>query len=136
MRGPVICGIEDAGDEHVAVAARGLAKQYDLRLLFVHVRDGSDGQEHAAALLRTTGDDDLAVEEGHAADRLVELARDEEASFLVVGNHGPRSSLLGSVSADVARRAPCPVLVVPPSAQAPPSMAASGSGLRGGIVRL
>jgi hypothetical protein len=32
---------------------------------------------------------------------------------LVVGSHGPRSSLLGSISAEVSRRAPCPVVVVP-----------------------
>ena len=36
--------------------------------------------------------------------------------MIVVGSHGPRSSLLGSVSADVSRRAPCPVVVVPPGA--------------------
>jgi hypothetical protein len=37
--------------------------------------------------------------------------------MIVVGSHGPRSSLLGSVSADLTRRAPCPVVVVPPGAQ-------------------
>jgi universal stress protein family protein len=38
--------------------------------------------------------------------------------MIVVGSAGPRSSLLGSVSADVSRRAPCPVVVVPPGADA------------------
>jgi hypothetical protein len=37
--------------------------------------------------------------------------------MIVVGSHGPRSSLLGSISADVSRRAPCPVVVVPPGAE-------------------
>jgi hypothetical protein len=33
--------------------------------------------------------------------------------MIVVGSTGPRSSLLGSISAEVSRRAPCPVVVVP-----------------------
>jgi hypothetical protein len=36
--------------------------------------------------------------------------------LIVLGSTGPRSSLLGSVSAEVSRRAPCPVVVVPPGA--------------------
>ena len=43
-------------------------------------------------------------------------AEDERASLIVLGSHGPRSSILGSVSAEVSRRAPCPVVVVPPGA--------------------
>jgi hypothetical protein len=38
--------------------------------------------------------------------------------MIVVGSTGPRSSLLGSISADVSRRAPCPVVVVPPGGDA------------------
>jgi hypothetical protein len=56
------------------------------------------------------------VEAGHPADRLAAVAADREASLIVVGSNGPRSSLLGSVSAEIARRAPCPVVVVPPGA--------------------
>ena len=56
------------------------------------------------------------VEVGHPADRLVAVAEKEAASLIVVGSTGPRSSLLGSISADVSRRAPCPVLVVAPGA--------------------
>jgi hypothetical protein len=41
------------------------------------------------------------------------------AALIVVGSAGPRSSLLGSVSADVSRRAPCPVVVVAPGAEGP-----------------
>jgi hypothetical protein len=46
----------------------------------------------------------------------VAVAEEEAASLVVVGSTGPRSSLLGSISADVSRRAPCPVVVVPPGA--------------------
>ena len=44
------------------------------------------------------------------------LAEKEAASLIVVGSTGPRSSLLGSISADVSRRASCPVVVVAPGA--------------------
>jgi hypothetical protein len=78
------------------------------------------------------------VDVGHPADRLVVAASEERASLIVVGSTGPRSSLLGSISADVSRRAPCPVVVVPPGADA----LAGGDGTAdddrdyaGGIVR-
>jgi nucleotide-binding universal stress UspA family protein len=118
VNGPVICGVEDAADEEdVAGVARELAGRFGLPLLFVHVLRavGGDGNAREAT---APEDGELTTEIGHPADRLVELAREKEASFLVVGNHGPRSSLLGSISADVARRAPCPVVVVPPTAEA------------------
>jgi len=121
VNGPVICGIEDANEYGVAAVGRKLAERYEVPLFFVHVLRGADGHEDAARLLREAtvpGSGELAIENGHPADRLVELARDREASFVVVGNHGPRSSLLGSISADVSRRASCPVVVVPPTAEA------------------
>lgn len=120
MDGPVVCGIENANGGRVARVARDLAERYDLPLLYVHVIDGAGDAEETARLLGDAvapGAGELAVESGHhPADRLVEVATERDASFLVVGNHGPHSSLLGSVSADVSRRAPCPVVVVPPRA--------------------
>ena len=59
------------------------------------------------------------VDVGHPADRLVAAAEEENAALIVVGSTGPRSSLLGSISADVSRRAPCPVVVVAPGADRP-----------------
>lgn len=140
MNGPVICGIEDANDDGVAGVARELAERHELPLFFVHVLRDGDGYEAAARLLREAtapGSGELAIESGHPADRLVELAHDRAASFLVVGNHGPRSSLLGSISADVSRRASCPVVVVPPTADAAAQtqVAISDPDVRGGIVR-
>jgi hypothetical protein len=78
---------------------------------------------------------ELAIEHGHPADRLVALAKERQASFLVLGNHGPRSSLLGSISADVSRRATCPVVVVPTTAGAAPPQTASEPDVEGDIVR-
>lgn len=123
---PVICGVDawdsESGSAGTVHLARDLARQFQRPLLFVTVIDANSDEKNragAGALLRhvteTSHDIDTSwtVEEGHPADRLVALAREREASFLVVGNHGPRLSLLGSVSADVSRRAPCPVVVVP-----------------------
>jgi len=121
VKGPVICGIEDANDDGVAAVALDLADRYDLQLLFVHVGSDEDGRGDVAQLVREqteAGRADLVIEGGHPADRLIELARDRQAAFLVVGNRGPRSSLLGSISAEVSRRAPAPVLVVPRTASA------------------
>lgn len=120
MTGPVICGIEDSSGAAGAIhLARELADVYGLPLLYVHVVDGSGGVERASETLRDCGasGSGLVLERGHPADRLVDLAVERGASFLVLGNHGPRSSLLGSISADVSRRAPCPVIVVPPTAR-------------------
>ena len=79
------------------------------------------------------------VDEGHPAERLIAAAAAEEASLIVVGSTGPRSSLLGSISAEVSKRAPCPVVVVPPGADLTAAgqdeTARSDSPLSGGTVR-
>src|SRR4051812_44646939 len=91
-----------------------------------------------------------AVEPGHPADRLAAVAKRREAAMIVVGSTGPRSSLLGSISADVSRRAPGPVAVAPPGGEAKANALAKGRrtghynplhnggedlGFAGGIVR-
>ena len=52
------------------------------------------------------------IEEGNAADVLVQLASECGANLLVIGNKGMRRRVLGSVPNTVAHRAPCSVLVV------------------------
>jgi nucleotide-binding universal stress UspA family protein len=52
------------------------------------------------------------VDEGDAADVLVELASECGADLLVIGNKGMRRRVLGSVPNTVAHKAPCSVLVV------------------------
>ena len=139
MKGPVICGIEDATDAGVADVARELADRYEVPLLYVHVLDDAGEIEQAARMLRNAapGFGEVVIEKGHhPADRLVNVAKQRGASFLVVGNHGPRSSLLGSISADLSRRAPCPVIVVSRAAEPPASDVGSDEpGVDGGIVR-
>jgi nucleotide-binding universal stress UspA family protein len=52
------------------------------------------------------------VEEGDAADVLVQLASECGADLLVIGNKGMRRRVLGSVPQTVAQNAPCSILVV------------------------
>jgi nucleotide-binding universal stress UspA family protein len=132
MMNPVICGVDGwdstSGSAPAVHLARRLAEQLDEPIVFVTVVDAGAGEparEAAAELLRhmvetSSVEAFWTVEEGHPADRLVHLARERDASFVVVGNHGPRSSLLGSISAEVSRRAPCPVVVVPQGSERAP----------------
>ena len=140
VKGPVICGIDDSNSAAGAIAvARELAQRYGLPLIYAHVLDGKGGGDAPKRRLHEVAaraPADVAIDNGHPADRLVAFARERRASFLVVGNHGPGSSLLGSISADVSRRASCPVVVVPPTAEvAKPQEMAAEPDVQGGIVR-
>ena len=52
------------------------------------------------------------VDEGDAAEVLVQLANECEADLLVIGNKGMRRRVLGSVPNTITHKAPCSVLVV------------------------
>ena len=131
MAGSIIGGVDDSESaKGAARTARALSARLRLRLIFVRVvEDRSASEEIGAIVARlrdlvdgTTEVDCSAgwiIDVGHPADRLVAAAEDENATFIVVGSTGPRSSLLGSISADVSRRAPCPVVVVAPGADRP-----------------
>jgi nucleotide-binding universal stress UspA family protein len=126
---PIICGVDDSESaKGAACVARALSAQLGLDLVFVRVVEPDAPEAEVSALAerleRLSGgvsDADCGaawvVDAGHPADGLVTAARRAGASMIVVGSTGPRSSLLGSVSADISRRAPCPVVVVPPGAE-------------------
>ena len=128
MASSIICGVDDSKSaKGAARVARELSARLGLRLVFVRVVEpgADDGRIGAvAARLHHLADGATEVDSGanwlvdvgHPADRLVAVAEEHEAALLVVGSTGPRSSLLGSISADVSRRAPCPVVVVAPGA--------------------
>jgi nucleotide-binding universal stress UspA family protein len=128
MAGSIVCGIDgSASAKRAARVARELSAKLGQRLVFVRVVEARSPEKVTMAAERLQQLTDCAtdldagaswiVDVGHPADQLVAAAVREHASLLVVGSHGPRSSLLGSISAEVSRRAPCPVVVVPPGAE-------------------
>ena len=90
------------------------------------VLDEAESQEEAAERLleRVVGSAGLADAERRAAvglpaERLADLADEEEAELIVVGSRGRgalKSAFLGSVSNSLVGVARCPVLIVPPGA--------------------
>ena len=150
MAGSIVCGVDDSESaKGAARVARALASELRLGLVFVRVveRDAPEAEISAVAerLERlSAGANELdcgaawLVDAGHPADQLVAVAAKAGAALIVVGSSGPRSPRLGSVSAEVSRRASCPVLVVPPGATARHhnvSNGASAHDFAGGIVR-
>jgi nucleotide-binding universal stress UspA family protein len=78
----------------------------------------------AAAELGVPRDATRTVRNGGEPAALLDLARDLDATLLVVGSRGRgavRAALLGSFSLSVLADAPCPVVIVPPGARAPAS---------------
>jgi nucleotide-binding universal stress UspA family protein len=60
--------------------------------------------------------------EGGPAEKIVQLAKEEEVDLIVIGSHGRRGMsrrLMGTVAEAVARGAPCPVLIMRPHARTP-----------------
>jgi nucleotide-binding universal stress UspA family protein len=145
---PIVCGVDDSrGARGAVVAAAALGERIGAPLVAVHVAPdplpfpygdsvSRERQRHAARrrgdeflprVMAETGLDGRAtprVELGTPVDKLVAVASAEEADMLVVGSRGRgflRAALLGSVSRELVSLAPCPVLVVPPGAGAPPA---------------
>lgn len=53
------------------------------------------------------------VKSGIPAEEIVQTAKDEDASMIIIGSRGKRSRLfMGSVSREVADTAECPVMIV------------------------
>jgi nucleotide-binding universal stress UspA family protein len=82
-------------------------------------------EEAAARLLRRVAADagltdaETRVAIGDPAERLAELADEEDAELVVVGSRGRgafKAALLGSVSSSLVGLARCPVVIVPPGA--------------------
>jgi nucleotide-binding universal stress UspA family protein len=131
MNGAIICGVDDSESANGAArVARALSSELGLSVVFVRAIDATAAdadvttavaerlERLGAGVNRADGGAAWSVEIGHPADALVAAAKKAQAAMIVVGSTGPRSSLLGSVSAEVSRRAPCPVVVVPPGADA------------------
>jgi nucleotide-binding universal stress UspA family protein len=124
MAQTIVAGVDrsDAA-EPVVDAASWLASTLDTRLLVVHavgepVEEAEELLESLRARLQGANDTSMRLVEGSPADRLIEMADEEDAQLLVVGSRGRgalSSAVLGGVSRKVARDARCPVVVVPPA---------------------
>ena len=135
----ILCCVDDSPEtKSVAGVAMSLASKFQLELVLVHVSPHSHAPGISAAiagrerLLEEERDGaqaiiDRVVEEtgaqartrtelGSAAEKIVELCREEDAAFVVLGSRGRgglKASVLGSTSLHVAGHAPCPCVIVP-----------------------
>jgi nucleotide-binding universal stress UspA family protein len=90
--------------------------------------DLQDLQDRAAALCRPAIDAGVKVDKvivgGAPVPTILAHAAASKANLIVMGTHGAggfQHLLLGSVTEKVLRKAPCPVLTVPPRAQGTPA---------------
>lgn len=141
---PIVVSVDESDGARAALrVARDLAEALRTALVLVHVAPRTEapgvstapaGQqrlreaelEDARELLQRVaseaglGDEtEQRAEIGLAADRIVALCAEFDASFVVLGSRGRgglKSAVLGSVSNKVASYASCPVVIVPPDA--------------------
>jgi nucleotide-binding universal stress UspA family protein len=96
----------------------GVARTPLADVLAQQVRAGERLLDELAAQANVEPDGKRVVP-GFAADRLADLADEEDAELIVVGSRGRgafKAAFLGSVSTSLIGVARCPVLVVPPGA--------------------
>jgi nucleotide-binding universal stress UspA family protein len=94
--------------------AAGLARAGALRLRVIQAVEAAEAAAAEAALRAQAGDAEVEVAVADPAAAL--LAAAHTVDLLVMGSRGrgsPRQVSLGSVSRQVAERAPCPVLILP-----------------------
>jgi nucleotide-binding universal stress UspA family protein len=137
----ILCGIDEGSESHTAArVAAQFAQRLGATLVLVHValepyvllgpsvtfeeRRRDALAYHEAGLVRTVLDpvavsgpsvERRVVFGASPSEELRRLAEDEAVELIVVASrrHGALASMLGNTSADLARSAPCPVVVVP-----------------------
>ena len=158
MEPTIVCAVDTRTPDEVVRVAGTLAEQLDARLMLVHVQGdpsllpgsvedrervrhgrneaGLEILERAGEVLPYGLDVEYRSELGSVVGRLCRVAEDVDALVLVAGcrRRGALvTSLLGSVSHEISRHAPCPVLIVPsPSANGEPD--AEGQWANGSTV--
>lgn len=141
--GPIVVSVDESDGSRAALrVARELATALGVKLVLVHVAPRTEApgvstapagqrrlreaelEEAREILRRVTAEAELGedveqrAEIGSAADRIVAVCAELDASFVVVGSRGRgglKSAVLGSVSRSIAGGAPCPVVIVPPA---------------------
>jgi nucleotide-binding universal stress UspA family protein len=128
----LVCGLDDSdAAANVLATATALAAALGLRLTLVHSPHPDlflAACRRRAALRRGQALLARLAADVPAADRVVEIGDpvvllravlEDRAALAVIGSRGrgaARAALLGSVSHELARCAPCPLVVVPPRA--------------------
>jgi nucleotide-binding universal stress UspA family protein len=142
--GPVICCLDDSeGARHALSYADVLARRLGLELVLLHVephthapgvsaapagpqrlreQEQQDAESFVVRLAEEAGLDPAVrrrVAIGKPAEQVVAVSADEGASLVILGSRGRggvAATLLGSVSSEVAAKAPCACVIVPPTA--------------------
>ena len=148
--GPIVCCVDHSDGARAALrSAHRLAEALRLDLVLVHVEPtanvpgvsaapaaherllAEEIRDAEALLDRLAAEEGLEgvrrrVEVGRAADSILAVCEQEDAELVALGSHGRRgvrAAILGSVSAEVAAKAPCACLIVPPAAAERPFLA-------------
>lgn len=132
--GPIVCAIDGSGHaEAGAIVAAAAARLLGRDLILVHVLQAGlvldEVAEREGWAFLTTAAERIDVptrliaepQTATVTSTLAAIVARERAACLVVGSRGRgpvRSAVLGSVSTGVITEACCPVVVVPPNAQA------------------
>jgi len=112
----IVVGLDGSVHGEQAVAwARDVAAQVGAEVVAVHAR----GLLEHGALAATDG---VLIEDGDPVSVLLRVAEERSADLIVVGRRGSGGNpalLLGSTSHQLAERAPCPLVIIPPEATTP-----------------
>jgi nucleotide-binding universal stress UspA family protein len=143
MSACILCGIDDsAGARRAASVASRLARDLPAQALLMQVIDERPRfpfglrpprlrrAQKMRRKLRAVAEEHcfpdgtgVRLESGDPVATLIAVAAEEDAELLVVAARGlghGGAALLGGVASGLLRKAPCPVVVVPPAAIAPP----------------
>jgi nucleotide-binding universal stress UspA family protein len=104
------------GDAAAAWAKAAASRAGDIEVVAVHARGLL---EHGAAM-----PEGVLIEDGDPVSVLLRVATERSADLIVVGRRGAGGDpalLLGSTSHQLAERAPCPLVIIPPETERKPS---------------
>jgi len=112
----IVVGLDGSVHGEAAAAwARAVAARIGAEVVSVHARGLL---EHGAPAVA----EGVLVEDGDPVSVLLRVAEERAADLLVVGRRGSNTNpdlLLGSTSHQLAERAPCPLVIIPPGATVP-----------------